>query len=218
MRRLERAVGPLVAALAMAACGTPSPSGGSAVPSPSPTPGTTAASPAGPSPSAASPAPSLSIGPASSTVPDPSLFAAIGGDSKTGLDFRYDPDTTAAVAADPGLAKDAVGLAIGLYTVHGQEPVVDYAVASVLRLRNPSANEEWFRSYRDSYDTSACAKAGGVARHAQTPMNGWTVFIGGCAGGAFTYHVRLDEGIVVSLTAVGPARLGDRLSADVGVR
>jgi hypothetical protein len=48
-------------------------------------------------------------------------------------------------------------------------------------------------------------------------MNGRTVFIGGCAGGAFTYHVRLDGGIVVSLTAVGPARLGERLAADVGV-
>jgi hypothetical protein len=170
-----------------------------------------------PSPSDASPAVSSSSGPASSAEADPGLFAVIGGDSSTGLDFRYDPDTTAAVAADPGLARDAAGLAIGLYTVHGQEPVVDYAIASVLHLRNPAADDEWFRSYRDSYDTSACAQAGGVARHAQTSMNGRTVFIGGCAGGAFTYHVRLEGGIVVSLTAVGPGRLGDRLAADVGV-
>lgn len=150
-------------------------------------------------------------------APDPGLFAAIGGDSSDGLDFRYDPETTATVAADPGLARDAAGLAIGLYTVHDQQPVVDFVIASIVRLRNPAADDEWFRSWRDTYDTSACAQAGGVARHAQTPMNGRTVFIGGCAGGAFTYHVRLDGGIVVSLTAVGPGRLGDRLAADAGV-
>lgn len=148
---------------------------------------------------------------------DPDLFAVIGGDSADGLDFHYDPDTTATVATDPGLATDAVGLAIGLYTIRGQQPVVDYAIASIVQLRRPAADDEWYRSYRDSYDTSACAQAGGVARHAQTPMNGRTVFIGGCAGGAFTYHVRLEQGIVVSLTAVGPGRLGDRLAADVGV-
>ena len=55
-------------------------------------------------------------------------------------------------------------------------------MVSIVHLRDPAANDEWFRSYRDSYDESACAQAGGVARHAQTPMNGRTVYIGGCAG------------------------------------
>jgi hypothetical protein len=169
------------------------------------------------SPSLASPGASVSIGPGASVEADPGLSGVIGGDSGDGLDFRYDPETTATVAADPGLARDADGLAIGLYTVRGQQPVVDYVVASVVHLRDPAADDEWFRAYRDSYDQAACAQAGGVARHAQTPMNGRTVFIGGCAGGAFTYHVRLEQGIVVSLTAVGPGRLGDRLAADVGV-
>jgi hypothetical protein len=210
VKRLARAGGLVVAMLAMAACGSPAPSGGSpAAP--------TATSSLAASPSAASAVPSISIGPVVSVQADPGLFALIGGDSSDGLVFQYDPDTTATVAADPGLARDAVGLAIGLYTVRGQQPVVDYAIASIVHLRDPAADAEWFRSYRDSYDESACAQAGGVARHAQTPMNGRTVFIGGCAGGAFTYHVRLEQGIVVSLTAVGPARLGDRLAADVGV-
>jgi hypothetical protein len=214
VRRPVRAGGLVVATLAVAGCGSPAPSGGS--------PAATLSAPAGTSSpvassSAGSPVPSISIGPVASVEADPGLFAVIGGDSSDGLVFQYDPDTTATVAADPGLARDAVGLAIGLYTVRGQQPVVDYAVASVVHLRNPAADDEWFRSYRDSYDTSACAQAGGVARHAQTPMNGRTVFIAGCAGGAFTYHVRLEQGIVVSLTAVGPGRLGDRLAADVGV-
>lgn len=216
MRRLGRAAVFAPAILALVACGSPAPTGGSPAASASPSPTPVTSLPTA-SPSVASPGPSVSIGPAASVEADPGLFAVIGGDSGDGLDFRYDPETTATVAADPGLARDAAGLAIGLYTVRGQQPVVDFVIASIVRLRNPAADDKWFRSWRDTYDQAACAQAGGVARHAQTPMNGRTVFIGGCTGGAFTYHVRLERGIVVSLTAVGPGRLGDRLAADVGV-
>src|SRR5207247_2152058 len=83
-----------------------------------------------------------------------------------------------------------------------------FVVASVARLRDPSADEAWFRGYRDSYDQSACTAAGGVAGHAESVINGRTVFIGTCAAGAITYHVRLAGGsIVLSLTSVGPDRL-----------
>jgi hypothetical protein len=163
----------------------------------------------------ATPARSLAGSPDASAEADPGLFALIGGDASE-LDFRYDPDTTGTVGADPGVAADATGIAIGLYTVRGQQPIQDYGIVSILQLRDPSRDGEWFRSYRDSYDESACAQAGGIARHSQTVLNGHTVFIGGCAGGAFTYHVRVRENaLVVSITSVGPADLGVRLMGDV---
>ena len=121
--------------------------------------------------------------------------------------------TAGRVASDKGLAKDASALAIGLYTVTGQQPVADYAITSIVKLRDPLANEDWFRAYRDSYDASACAQAGGVVRHAEAPIAGRQVFIGSCAGGAFTYHLRLDaQGLVISITGVGPGRLGERVA------
>jgi hypothetical protein len=203
----------LTAASVLAGCGldrSPAPSASSsaaAVHSAS-TPATTPS----PSPSSST---SLAGSPAGSVEADPGLFAVIAGDADA-LDFRYDPDTTASVATDPGVAADAKGLAIGLYTVKGQQPVTDYGIVSILHLRDPARNEDWFRAYRDSYDESACAQAGGVSRHAQTEMSGHTVFIGGCAGGAFTYHLRSRDGaLVVSITSVGPADLGSRLAADV---
>jgi hypothetical protein len=93
-------------------------------------------------------------------------------------------------------------------------PGADLAVVSVIRLRDPSVGEGWFRDWRDSYDGAACANAGGVARRAETEIAGRTVFIGSCAGGAFTYHVRLENTpIVISLTSIGPGRLGETVMA-----
>jgi hypothetical protein len=200
----------------LAGCGL-DPSPAPATPSPSTVAPASPSTPLGSTSPSPSPSPSVSVAgsPGGSVAADPGLFAVIGGDSDQ-LDFRYDSDTTASVGTDPGVAADAKGLAIGLYTVRGQQPVTDYGIVSILQLRDPGRNEDWFRAYRDSYDESACAQAGGVARHAQTVMSGHTVFIAGCAGGAFTYHLRSRDGaLVVSITSVGPADLGSRLAADV---
>lgn len=144
------------------------------------------------------------------------MFAFIG-DAAGALDFQYDAETTTQVAADPELARNAVGLAIGLYTVPSQQPLIDFAIVSIVHLRDPSVGDAWFRSYRDSYDQAACAQAGGVERHAESTIGTNHVFIGGCAGGAFTYHLRLaSQPIVVSITAAGPARLGERIAGAAG--
>ena len=200
----------LVAALAavvVTACSistpiTPTPTAfGTRTPPGSPT-STAAGSPSG---SAASP----SSGPAVASDEELLQFAPKAGN---GIDFQYDPETTDEVAADPRLAADLAALAIGLFTVTGQSPPADFVVLSVARLRDPAADEEWFRGYRDSYDESACTTAGGVVRHAETTINGRQVFIGSCAAGAFTYHVRIASGaVVLSLTSVGPDRLGERV-------
>jgi hypothetical protein len=193
-------------------------------PSPSPTPSTSSNAASAPAATRGSVASSAPPNPSSSSgsslpvaAPDASLIAAVLGPEQSGLTFQYDAETTGRVAADPGLVRDATALGIGLYTVTGQDPVADYAIVSVLRLRDPgSANDDWFRTYRDSYDESACAAAGGVARHAQSEIGSHTVFIGSCAGGAFTYHLRTkSDDLVVSITGVGPGRLGERLAAAV---
>jgi len=115
------------------------------------------------------------------------------------------------VAADPGVAKDATGIAVAVVRVTGSSAEsVDIAVMSVIRLRDQTVDEAWFRAWRDSYDESACAQAGGVVRHAEVTIAGHRVFIGSCAGGAFTYHTRVRDGaIVVAVTSIGTARLGE---------
>jgi len=199
-------------------CGGPAPASPADRPASSASPGAVepSAGTPGPAGSSGSASPSGSAPAGSSIESDPGLFAFIGGTAGA-LNFQYDPDTTAQVAADPGLAGNVVGLAIGLYTIPGQQPVADFAIASVLHLRDPSVGTDWFRAYRDTYDAAACARAGGIDRHSETTIGKNDVFIGACAGGAFTYHVRLAaRGIVVSITAVGPARLGERIAGGVG--
>lgn len=210
-RTALRAVG-VAALLALVGCGS-SPTG----PTPDPTASTTSASQAPPSaPAASTPFPST-VGPAASAAvaADPALLDVLPRTTDR-LARAYDAETTRRVAADPSLAEDAVGLAIALYTPTGGPSASgqDIAIASVVQLRDPAADDEWFRQWRDSYDAAACGQAGGVARHAEAEIGGRVVFIGSCAGGAFTHHTRLHDGaLVVSVTSVGPGRPGETIMA-----
>lgn len=211
--RALAAAGLGVALLAAAAgCGASSPSRSLGA-----TAGLPSTSPIGPSPTGGG---SLGVGasPAASrsaVAVDPSLlrFVPLGGD---GVDLTFDPDTTASVAADPGLAADISSLAIGLYTRRSAgasaSPSGDLVIVNVANLRDSTQDENWFRDWRESYDRAACANAGGVVRHAETTIGATRFFVGSCAGGSFTYHVRLrDVGMVVSMTSIGSGRLGEEI-------
>ena len=177
---------------------------------PSPSPSSTATRPASASvpPAATSSTPG---GSGTAVTADPSLLAVVPA-AAAGLQLDYDPDTTASVAADPALAADVEALAIGLAVPIGQATPAELVITSVVRLRDPGSDDEWFRSWRDTYDQAACEQAGGVSGHAQSEFNGHVVYIGSCAGGATTYHVRLGAGaLVMSLTSIGSSRLGERI-------
>lgn len=178
----------------------------------SPTAASTTASAAAASATASSTSPAGSSGEGSVVRVDPGLlsFLPIGGN---GLNQTVDPDTAAQIAEDPTLRATASALIIATYmsapTSASAAPAEDFAVVSVIRLRDPSADDAWFRDWRDSYDAAVCANAGGVSRNAQTDIGTHTVFIGSCAGGSFTYHTRLANGaIVISINSIGPANLG----------
>lgn len=187
--------------------------GGCGASPPGPSPSLATASPTSPS---ASPTFSPSLLTASPAVAaDPDLLEVLPRTTDR-LTRTYDAETTRRVAGDPSLAEDAVGLAMALYTSSGEPSASgrDIAIASVVELRDPTADDEWFRRWRDSYDLAACASAGGVARHAEAEIGGRVVFIGSCAGGAFTHHTRLRDGaLVVSVTSVGPGRPGETVMA-----
>lgn len=142
--------------------------------------------------------------------PDPRLLDLVPA-SAAGASLTYDSETTASVAADPSLAKDVNYLAIGLARPIGAGPDdPNLAIVNTVRLRDSGASDDaWFRTWRDTYDAAACAQAGGVARRAQTEVDTLVVFVTACAKGAFTYHVRVADGVVVlSITSIGPADLG----------
>jgi hypothetical protein len=167
-------------------------------------------------PSSASSAPAASaVGSGLKVAVEPGLLVFVPG-QVDGLTVTYDAESSARVAADPTLAGQILALAIAIAVAPGASGSTDLAVVSVAKVRDPSLGEEWFRQWRDSYDESACESAGGVSGHAQATIGGRLVFIGSCAGGAFTYHVRLSNGsVVVSILSVGPRRLGEKVMAGI---
>ena len=144
---------------------------------------------------------------------DPALLAFVPN-AVDGVQLTFDPETSATIAADPSVAPDAASLAVALAIVPGSSAADDLAVVSVVRLRDPTRDENWFRDWRDTYDQAACSPAGGLVGNAEAEIGGGTVYIGSCAQGVRTYHTRLAAaGIVVSITALGSRRLGEKVMA-----
>ena len=146
---------------------------------------------------------------------DPSLLSILP-DEVGGARMGPSPETAADVAKDPALAIAVEALAIGLAVSSGSSTDEDLVIASVVRLRPDIFNDAFFRSWRDSYDRAACERAGGVAGNAETEIDGRRVFIGSCGSGAFTYHTRYGEDVIVSLTSVGRARFGEQVMSNLG--
>jgi hypothetical protein len=202
-----------IVALLVAGCGAPTPTPQpTTAGQPSPPPSV----PPGPSGSASSSLPGGSL--AASISPtgvaaDPTLLDLVPA-AAAGATLTYDPATTASVATDPSLARDVSYLATGLARPANAAPDdPNIAIVNAVRVRDPgSASDAWFRDWRDTYDKAACAQAGGLARNAQFDVDGLVVFVGACANGAFTYHVRIGDGaIVLSITSIGPADLGRQI-------
>ena len=73
-------------------------------------------------------------------------------------------------------------------------------------------SDDYYRSWRETFDQGACSQAGGVAGSAETTIAGHTSFIGHCTGGVLTYHAYLASGdVIVSVTSLGDRRLGERI-------
>ena len=173
-----------------------------------------------PSSSAAS-EPSAEPSPPSSASPtavaDPDLFEVLPATDDV-LSLTYDPVTSAAIASDPGLDPAVDSLATGLYRLRdARADAPDFAIVNVVHIRDQELDDDWYRSWRETYDEAACGQAGGVTRRAETPVGDVTVHVGSCAGGAFTYHVRLIDGdVILSMTSVGPARIGQLVTQRMG--
>ena len=187
--------------------------------------GLAAAGCAGPSPTvtpAASPSPTSSVAgsslqPAESRAPTPSASAGLPADDPSLLALLPTTVDGAAVAEESESFADAVGDPDFVASVAAAAfPFVvkenDLASGVVARLRPGVFSDAFFRDWRDSYNTGACAQAGGVVGNAEAQLAGRTVYIASCAGGLLVYHAWLDQpGVLVSLFSLGEHRFGEQL-------
>jgi hypothetical protein len=180
-------------------------------PAPSPTAFVAPTGTAGSLPPAATgtPEPSngSSVAPSGAVRVDPTLLGVLPV-MVAGNPVSESPEAETPAAADPSLAGTVDRLVIGL----GHDATMaNWAFSSVVALKPGAFSDAFFRDWRDSYDTGACSQAGGTTgTSAQAPMGQYEVYIGRCAGGVSTYHVRLGaRNLIVSITALGPDRYGE---------
>jgi hypothetical protein len=193
------AVAVAIAAL-LATCATaPAPTGSAA---------SASAVPASPGRSSAAPSSSSAAPPSTLVAIDDELLGLLP-EAVAGHTLDVSREAAAESASDPTLATTADRIAVAIAV----DPTTQsFVVASVVKLKPGVFGDEFFRDWRDSFDEGVCAQAGGVSGNAQATMDGRTVYIGTCAGGAHTYHVHLEgPDAIVSLNAVGDARLGEQL-------
>jgi hypothetical protein len=195
-RRVAGAV--LCAALAAILAGC----GGTATPAP------TIASASRPAATAPGASPVVAGSPGARVAVDETLIRFLPA-TVAGFAVADSAEATQEVLADPALVRNATSVAYGLAVDPASGELV---VAAVVHLQAGVFTDDFFRGWRSSYDTAACAQASGVGGNAQAEIAGRTVYIGTCNGGARTYHTYLDgAGVLVSATSVGPHRFGEQL-------
>jgi hypothetical protein len=90
----------------------------------------------------------------------------------------------------------------------------DLVSGLVAKPRDGVYSDAWYRDWRETYDEGACAQADGVGSRAEASIGGRPVSITTCAGGMRVYHAWVGEqGVVVSLIAIGENRWGEEVMA-----
>ena len=119
------------------------------------------------------------------------------------------PEAAAEPAADASLATSAQSLAVGLAV---DQATGNLVVASVVKLKPGVFSDEFFRDWRDSFDEGACGQAGGVTGNAEATIAAGPSTSGPAraASSRITSTSRAAD-VIVSLTAVGDGRLGEKL-------
>ena len=142
-------------------------------------------------------------------VVDHTLLAFLP-ESVEGFPVKEDIDEAARALSDPGLTRFATSVDAGVAVDTGSGNLV---YAWIVRLRREAFGEEAYRQWRDSYDEGACqAAGGGVVGRAEAQIGGRKTYVTSCATGLHTYHVWLeDQDILVSASAVGQGRFGEKL-------
>lgn len=211
--KVRRVLGLLAAgALAVSACSSPSQTS-------SPTQGPGGTLPPGASPSSGPPA---TFGPPPSPSPDDSspivIDEALLGYLPASIDniaVAEDLDEAAVVLSDPALPRIATAVEAAVAVDAGSGNLV---YGWIVRLKPDVFTDNDYRQWRDSYDEGACAGAGGVTGNAEATIAERTVYITNCAAGLLTYHLWLeDEQVLISASAIGAGRFGEKLMAGLRV-
>lgn len=109
-------------------------------------------------------------------------------------------------AGDPNLGQNVVRFATAFV---GDAKGANWAYVAVVELRPGAGTDAFYRDWRDTFDTSACQQAGGVAGHSTIEIAGRSVERANCGSGVRTYHVLIaGTSLLVSVSDFGDGQFG----------
>lgn len=202
----------LILALAVAACGTADPSGGT--PRPTRASASSDAASSGDLPPTFGPPPSPSFDEDTPAILDPTVLAYLPAEIDR-IPVVEALDEAAIALSNPAVADFASAVDAAVAVDAGNGNLVS---AYVVRVKPDKFNAEIFRQWRDSFDESACTAAGGVVGRAEAEIGGRNAYVTSCVAGLRTYHVYIEaEDILISASSIGEGRFGEKLLTGVKV-
>jgi hypothetical protein len=157
-------------------------------------------------PSSASQPQSSASGPAAAVI-DPALLAVLPT-TVGGIPVHEFPEAEQQAVGDPDLGRNVSRVATAFV---GDQAGTNWAYTAIVDVRPAARSDAFYRSWQESFDASACERAGGVTGHTSTVIAGRNVERTACGGGVRTYHVRIDgTGLLVSISDVGDAKFGEQ--------
>ena len=138
-------------------------------------------------------------------VVDPSLLAVLPA-TVDGIAVAEYPTAEQAAARDADLGRNVARIATAFV---GDAAGTNWAYTAVVDVRPEARNEAFYRDWQQTFDASACERAGGVTGHTTVQIGGRSVERTACGGGLRTYHVRLEgTGILISVSDLGDKGFG----------
>jgi hypothetical protein len=108
--------------------------------------------------------------------------------------------------SDPDLGRNVSRFATAFA---GDAKGTNWVYSAVMDVRPEAQTSAFYSDWQESFDASACQQAGGVTGHTTVTIAGRDVERTACGAGVRTYHTKLPNGILVSVSDFGPGNWGE---------
>ena len=174
------------------------------VPAPSPSPVPVSGPPGAPGGASAGAPPPQSSG--LHAVVDPTLLKVLPG-TVGGARVEEFPDAERQAVNDPDLGRNVSRVATAFAA---DTAGANWVYTAIVDVRPEAQSDAFYRDWQESFDTSACERAGGVTGHTSAVIAGHDVERTACGQGVRTYHLRIaGTGLLLSISSLGDGQFGE---------
>lgn len=138
---------------------------------------------------------------------DPGLLQVLPA-SVGGVPVQEFAEAEQQALADPDLGRNVSRLATAFV---GDPNGANWAYTAIVDVRLEARSDAFYRDWQQTFDQSACERAGGVTGHTTMEVAGRDVERTACGTGVRTYHLRIEgTGLLISISELGDAKFGEQ--------